>query len=185
MKKDNALITQESTEVVLRKATNIMNRTNKILKNSKRELVTHPDVMMINGLMWQKETVEEKMDWYDAMEYAKNLRLGGYDDWRLPSIKELREVVSSCGGIIVDYLDDDWDSITDKNMNNNDYQDCYQEKGFASHYYWSSTTDKDYSSDTQDKDYSSYIHIVNFYNGFVHYRTKDYNFYVRCVRAGE
>jgi len=36
MKKQNTLITQESIEVVLRKATNIMNRTNKILKNSKR-----------------------------------------------------------------------------------------------------------------------------------------------------
>ncbi len=60
MKKQNTLITQESTEVVLRKATNIINRTNKILKNSKRELVANPDVMMINGLMWQKETVEER-----------------------------------------------------------------------------------------------------------------------------
>ena len=36
MPKENALITQESTEVVLRKATNIMNITNKILKNSKK-----------------------------------------------------------------------------------------------------------------------------------------------------
>ncbi|MDQ7046626.1 MAG: DUF1566 domain-containing protein [Sulfurovum sp.] len=93
MKKQNTLITQESTEVVLRKATNIINRTNKILKNSKRELVTHPDVMMINGLMWQKETVEEKMNWNDAMEYAKNLRLGGYDDWRLPTIEEFEKLV--------------------------------------------------------------------------------------------
>ncbi len=53
MPKENALITQESTEVVLRKATNIMNVTNKILKNSKKSLVANPDVMMINGLMWQ------------------------------------------------------------------------------------------------------------------------------------
>ena len=176
MKKQNALITQDSTEVVLRKATNIINRTNKILKNSKRELVANPDVMMINGLMWQKETVEEKMDWYDAMEYAKNLRLGGYDDWRLPSIKELREVVSSCGGISVDYLDDDWDSIKDKNKNNNYYQNSYKEKGFSSYYYWSSTSYQNSSYDAWVV-YFAYGNVSNYYN--------DYNFFVRCVRAGE
>ncbi len=179
MKKDNALITQESTEVVLRKATNIINRTNKILKNSKRELVTNPDVMMINGLMWQKETVEEAMNWDDAMEYAKNLRLGGYDDWRLPTIEEFKEVVTSCGGVPTIYGEDDCYSISDKNMNNNDYQDCHQEKGFSSYYYWSSTTYESNSNDTS---------IVDFYNGNVSssYDYSKYSYhYVRCVRAGE
>jgi len=144
MKKQNTLITQESTEVVLRKATNIISRTNKILKNSKKELVTHPDVMMINGLMWQKETVSEKMNWNDAMEYAKNLRLGGYDDWRLPSIDEFKEIVNSCGGINSEYTDDNG-QIRVKNFDNLAYQFCYKEKGFQGNNYWSSTWNESYA----------------------------------------
>jgi len=146
MKKENALITQESTEVVLRKATNIMSRTNKILKNSKKALATHPDVMMINGLMWQKETVEEEMNWDDAMEYAKNLRLGGYDDWRLPTIEELMEIVSSCG-IEICFIGNECpvEGIEKmiKNKNNKLYQSCYTAKGFLSTVIYISCTKKD------------------------------------------
>jgi len=99
MSNKNLITQEESTKQTLRKATDIINRTNKILKNSKKELVANPDVMIIDGKMWQKETVEEEMYWDKAMEYAKNLRLGGYDDWRLPTIEELKDVVRSCGGI--------------------------------------------------------------------------------------
>lgn len=89
MKKQNTLITQESTEVVLKKATNIINRTNKILKNSKRELVTHPEIVVIDGLMYQNQPFTETYTLEEAKEYASNLRLGGYDDWRLPTNYEL------------------------------------------------------------------------------------------------
>ena len=42
------------------------------------------------GLMWQKATdaksdsLDGRVTWYEAEEYAKNLRLGGYSDWRVP-----------------------------------------------------------------------------------------------------
>jgi len=112
------------------------------------------------------------------MEYAKNLRLGGYDDWRLPTIDELKEVISSCGGIPTIYVDDDLESIVDKNINNNNYQDCYQEKGFSSDYYWSSTSNKNNSDNAW---------LVHFYSGNVGSYRKYVNYYyfVRCVRAGE
>ena len=40
------------------------------------------------GLMWQQTPESEKMTYDEAVEYVENLELGGYTDWRLPTIKE-------------------------------------------------------------------------------------------------
>ncbi|MDP7138895.1 MAG: DUF1566 domain-containing protein, partial [SAR324 cluster bacterium] len=36
------------------------------------------------GLMWQKEAFDYHFNWYGAVEYCKNLDLGGFNDWTLP-----------------------------------------------------------------------------------------------------
>lgn len=41
------------------------------------------------GLMWESIPTPEKFTWAEAVEYCENLVLGGYDDWRMPSLKEL------------------------------------------------------------------------------------------------
>ncbi|TET86884.1 MAG: DUF1566 domain-containing protein [Desulfobacteraceae bacterium] len=40
------------------------------------------------GMEWQYESPGE-MTWYEALEYAKSLSLGGKDDWRIPTVLEL------------------------------------------------------------------------------------------------
>ncbi len=45
------------------------------------------------GLMWQQADDGEARDWEDALAYAENLQLAGYDDWRLPNAKELQSIV--------------------------------------------------------------------------------------------
>lgn len=40
-------------------------------------------------LMWQQVPISDKLSWEDAKEYCENLVFAGYDDWRLPNIKEL------------------------------------------------------------------------------------------------
>ena len=42
--------------------------------------------------MIQKGSAEVPMNWHDAMEYAKNLKLGGFTDWHIPTIEELKEI---------------------------------------------------------------------------------------------
>ena len=50
----------------------------------------------VTGLKWQKE-MPSKMGFEDAFAYAKSSRLGGYDDWRMPTIKELYSLILFTG----------------------------------------------------------------------------------------
>jgi alpha-tubulin suppressor-like RCC1 family protein len=45
------------------------------------------------GLMWQRHLAEIKMSWQKAMEYTENLSISDYNDWRLPTIKELLSII--------------------------------------------------------------------------------------------
>ncbi len=45
------------------------------------------------GLMWQMADDGQTRDWEEALSYAESLELGGYDDWRLPNVKELQSIV--------------------------------------------------------------------------------------------
>ena len=50
----------------------------------------------VTGLMWQ-QTMDEKMTFEDASQYAQNSTLAGYDDWRMPTIKELWSLMDYTG----------------------------------------------------------------------------------------
>ncbi|HFD14075.1 MAG TPA: DUF1566 domain-containing protein [Epsilonproteobacteria bacterium] len=175
-KMKNKLTTIQKTEVVLAKGKSLLGTTAKILSGSKAlaTTTTHKDVTIIGDLMWEKES--SRMDWHDAMEYAKNLRQGGYDDWRLPTIEELKALVRECGAINTTLGDDGWIYITDKNAANELYQTNYKAKGFTSGNYWSSTT---YAGNSDRTWY------VYFYDGFQYDSPKTLSYYVRCVRAGQ
>jgi hypothetical protein len=43
-------------------------------------------------LMWTIQDNGEGIDWFLAKQYAEQLRLGGYSDWRLPTIDELEKL---------------------------------------------------------------------------------------------
>ncbi|MFQ5646228.1 MAG: DUF1566 domain-containing protein [bacterium] len=47
------------------------------------------------GLMWEQrphEVGQGTITWNQAVKYCKELALGGHDDWRLPSLKELESL---------------------------------------------------------------------------------------------
>jgi len=130
------------------------------------------NVITIDRLMWQ--IVEEKMSWNEAIKYVEKLNLdkyAGYNDWRLPTIKELENVVKVCGGRVTKVDDENWDNMRNENLQNTSYEDTYKKKGFNGDYYHSSTYD----------DSSAYG--IDFSDGNSMRQHKTHNGYVKCVRV--
>jgi hypothetical protein len=46
------------------------------------------------GLLWQKEDDGEKRDYRQALAYCQNLSLAGLAGWRLPTLNELKEIIT-------------------------------------------------------------------------------------------
>jgi uncharacterized protein DUF1566 len=44
------------------------------------------------GLMWTKEDNGSKINWHEANQYCRDMKLKDYSDWRLPTIEELRGI---------------------------------------------------------------------------------------------
>ena len=49
------------------------------------------------GLMWSQDDSGEGFLWEDALDYAENATVAGYDDWRLPNAKELQSIADYSG----------------------------------------------------------------------------------------
>ena len=52
------------------------------------------NIILIDSLMYQNEPFNILYTWEEAKVYAKKLRLGGFDDWRVPTKKELMKLKS-------------------------------------------------------------------------------------------
>lgn len=110
-----------------------------------------------NELIWQKNIETKALPWPKAQEYCKNLELGGYTDWRLPTIGELESLVDKRYGPSI-------------NPSFGPVPDDYPP------YFWSSTIDPNDNNEAQ---------YLNFSDGLpAHINKKDGHGYVLCVRQG-
>jgi len=50
----------------------------------------------VTGLCWQDPPATSELPWAAAIAHCEALVLEGYDDWRLPSISELRSLILDC-----------------------------------------------------------------------------------------
>jgi hypothetical protein len=92
------------------------------------------------GLMWQQADSGSGMNWEDALAYAENSTLAGYDDWRLPNVKELQSIVdythspsASDVANLGPAIDTDYFNITEIPAGTTDYDMDYG-------YFWTSTS---------------------------------------------
>ena len=105
------------------------------------------------GLIWQdnKDAKTIKKDWDGAKEYCKNLDLGGYSDWRLPTKDELASIIDKTNTPTI--------KTGFKNVSSSDY--------------WSSSQVSWKVSKAWEMDFSSgYTH---------YYSNKSNKHFVRCV----
>ena len=111
---------------------------------------------LVTGLMWQKESTGVNMKWQSAMLYCKSLSISGYNDWRLPSLKELLSIAD--------------DTKNYPSINKNFFY------GNLFEMYWSSTS---YSHE-YEKAWN-----VPFEHGGIYQSQKSTSSYVRGVRGGQ
>jgi hypothetical protein len=106
--------------------------------------------------VWQQQDDGFARTWDEALLYCEDLNLGGYTDWRFPTMRELTG--------IMDY------------GRYNPAIDLSIFPATKKQYYWSSTF-----SDT----YKDNAWFVNFSDGTIGKSTKSYPFYIRCVRGAQ
>ena len=141
-------------------------------------------------LQWSSRS-HGPMSWKDAIAYCRGLREGGYNDWKLPNIDELRTTIKNCfktehGGLC---------KISEKNgclsgkRCGNGYisESCYCDYKKNAGGYYSKLGDDDqvvlWSSSVRSDD-SSCIWVVSFIDGAVTCLSPVISSgYVRCVRS--
>ena len=144
----------------------------------------HAILQKHNELQWSNRTKGEdgKMNWNDAVNYCNNLVEGGYTDWRLPNIDELRTIIVNCPQTETKGKC----KVSEKNKCLS--EDCWKPAGSCFcipdmwHHMSSIFRDVDvfWSSSISSDD--TLACVVNFEDANVSRGNMNSKFYVRCVR---
>ena len=135
------------------------------------------------GLTWEYNQADNQYDFDEAVTYCENQTTGGYDDWRLPSLKELYSISDFNGAMSTDediasvpYIDEDYFGF--------DYD---SNQPFATQF-WSSTEYLiNVVAGDEDEGYWAALGF-NFADGHIKSYSEDTSpsgLYVRCVRGDE
>ena len=113
----------------------------------------------LTGLIWTKNSLQipNGMLWPDALTACNDLFFAGYDDWRLPNLRELHSLIDYGHYSPALPADHPFTNVQD-------------------YFYWSSTTPLFFS--TTD------AWAVRLGDGWVFYTVHEYPFFVWCVRGG-
>jgi len=129
------------------------------IKKSKKETIYKTDDILFFGkLSYQRFPTQQLLTWEEANEYAKNLKTGGYSDWRLPTIEELEKL------------------LTKQSIKNSKGESHYVLRDFldmmpTESCFWSSTEENEL-----------YAWVVDFGKGYDYWRRKTIKYYALYVR---
>ena len=137
-----------------------------------------PETLKVKGLPWSEKSAE-KMNWNDAVNYCSNLNEGGYNNWRLPNIDELRTLIENCPRTETDGEC----GVTNSCLSSKCRHACGGYKNDSSGKY-SKLGDIDslWSSSSVESDNSKSVWKVSFDNGSVYSTRIGSKLYARCVR---
>jgi hypothetical protein len=77
------------------------------------------------GLMWQQVPSPDGFSWEEAIEYCNELELGGHDDWRIPTLKELFAISDFSKGW--PYLDTNYFSLATDHLGKDEQFWCAED----------------------------------------------------------
>ena len=141
-----------------------------------------------SGLMWQNgDDCCPRYEWEDAIEHCENLSWGGFSDWHLPSISELRSLIRGCEDTESDGSCGLTDSCLDSSCWNQACSGCSDAEGPANGCYWPSEINGDCSwywhwSSSAVADMDSAAWDVHFSSGHVSINERYFDYIARCVR---
>lgn len=93
------------------------------------------------GLMWMQDDAGLALEWDEALAYAEAFDYAGYDDWRLPDVKELQSIVDYSG--VYPAIDQSVFTLTE--LEDNEF-----------YYYWTNTSAY-FSTDLPGYGYAWYV----------------------------
>jgi hypothetical protein len=145
-----------------------------------------------SGLMWENCPKLFQGNWSGAINYCNNLVHGGFDDWRLPTLSELRSLVRGCPDAVTGGACNATDEcLNEENCMNHpcsvpscDYKGgpangCYRDPSVVGEcdYHWSSK---------ESATYDDSAWYIDFMNGVINPTEKSWKeLYGRCVRDAE
>ena len=136
------------------------------------------------GYQWSDRS-SNTMTWANANTYCANLTEGGFTDWRLPNINELRTLIQNCARTVTGgscFVKDP--GCLSKECFNTSPSYCQCSTDFSGKYSKFGETDTFWSSSTQSDDINNAWGVNFAYAALVYLEKsgKYANFYVRCVR---
>ena len=135
-------------------------------------------------LMWERAHHDARVSYATADSYCEALSLGGYDDWRMPSLKELMSISDWRGSQHVTgafYIDDDYFDFDYPDIDSSGLTGTHQNQMMGQT--WSSTSRPDSENLQGDTKY-----FYNFLDAHIKSNSAtraDAELFYRCVRGDE
>jgi hypothetical protein len=127
-------------------------------RNIRETVYKSDDILFFGELSYQRFPNQILVTWEEANEYAKNLKIAGHKDWRLPTLDELERLLTK-------------QSIKKYNGDSHHIQREFLDMMPTDSCFWSSTEENEL-----------YAWVVDFGKGYDYWRRKTIKYYAMYVR---